>query len=1018
MSDEAVRVVVRCRPFIARQVRAREVSAVSISGEQTVVLTDPDQKNCDAEKYPFDIAFPMDANQQMIYDGTASPLVEAALEGYNGTMFAYGQTGSGKTFTMDGSTENPGVMRQAFIELFDRVESEMRASTDHTSVSFLVQAHYVQIYNEEVYDLLVPPTREGKKYLPTKLRIRQHQDYGFYIEGVSKRRITCAQEACQVLEDGTSARVTAATGMNDTSSRSHAVLTLTVERRVYRNGNHDDPVFSGGQLNFVDLAGSESLDRAKTEGQQQAETKMINLSLTTLNIVIQRLTNHSGLPVPFRQSKLTMILKESLGGTARCVMMACISPSSTDIEETRGTLKHASHAKKIKNKPKRNIDVRDGELEALEAELAELRLRLEGQATETKTQFVSERMRELTRCILVPKSVQRAANKWVSATIGLGAKKKKNEELFAMAAEGEMARVRAEKDIKRTEAELRQQAEEARKLETRLKKAESDANLSQGAAQRELSALRRELEDAKSSKAEIESELAQLEEDNRSVDEARWDLSERVKQLEAELQSKNAQIDALQRAVQVEKEGKAAAEQRLREAERKNQTQLNESKAEIRQMESKLSEQRRQLEGFAAQQRGTLEQQQHEMRMELEAQLERVQGELRESVMREEQGSLRMVEVQEEMVKHKESAAGQAFSSKIHQVMARKHKDKQDSLNSTTNDLRLAADQQQGKYDSLSSMHEALLSEKSELSARIDELQGELREAKSAHRDVLSAEAGTRSQLGHTEEQLKGAKQRISKLEQDIAKLESGHRVLDEDGWKLKEQLRTVESELNVNKDALSRTEHELQREQQGKASLESQLQDSERQAQAAASDAKQQLRELESKMNNQRRELEGFAAQQRANLEQQHDQVQAALEGDVSDLRARLQHSEQHAEEVADTLTITQAELKEFKGAAAGHSFASKINKAMSLHHKQAGEHLEQQAASLGSTAEQQQQQFESLTQAHEQLAVQHQQVQESLVQSEAARKAMETAHENEMLQLKDILNGLLRCSNVLSRE
>eukprot|EP00658_Telonema_sp_P-2_P044156 TRINITY_DN3200_c0_g5_i3.p1 TRINITY_DN3200_c0_g5~~TRINITY_DN3200_c0_g5_i3.p1 ORF type:complete len:525 (-),score=138.52 TRINITY_DN3200_c0_g5_i3:125-1699(-) len=408
------------------------------------------------EQFAFDTAFPMDTTQQQVYDATAADLVTGVLTGYNGTMFAYGQTGSGKTYTMN-NPHDRGVLQCSLSDLFERLRREVSTARPDSNTAYLVQAYYIQIYNEEVYDLLAPgpsspskspsvnklrkddrspPTSPGalskrslgknKTKPPSNpLRIREHKDYGFYVEGVTKRNITSPEEALHVLEQGTSGRMVAATAMNDESSRSHAVFTVTVERRT-SHGTQGGSLSIGGRLNFVDLAGSENLNRSMAEGSTQTETKMINLSLTTLNLAIKRLTDKSGMPVPFRDSKLTMVLKDSLGGTSRCVMLACISPSHKDAEETRSTLRHAASAKKIKNRPRQNIGLEGTELEALQEELAELRARYDQTSRGT---IMSQRMLELSSYLIVPKSVQRLARTWKSNTIGLRAKQKKAEEV-------------------------------------------------------------------------------------------------------------------------------------------------------------------------------------------------------------------------------------------------------------------------------------------------------------------------------------------------------------------------------------------------------------------------------------------------------------------------------------------------------------------------------------------------------------------------------------------------------------
>eukprot|EP00658_Telonema_sp_P-2_P043940 TRINITY_DN3180_c0_g1_i5.p1 TRINITY_DN3180_c0_g1~~TRINITY_DN3180_c0_g1_i5.p1 ORF type:complete len:670 (-),score=167.01 TRINITY_DN3180_c0_g1_i5:279-2288(-) len=398
-----------------------EAHAVNCTSD-TVGLQDENKHS-----FTFDRVLGPQSSQEETFRETAADLVSAAVEGYNGTMFAYGQTGSGKTFTMDGdSMEDPGVMRRAFFSVFDLIDKSESISLE---TEFMVTAQYVQIYNEEVYDLLSETATDPQR---KPLHIREHREHGFYVEGATRRAVKNPAACLSALQDGTKARVTGETRMNVASSRSHAVFTLTIEHSdVFVQG--DEPQYTVGVLNFVDLAGSENLGRSHADGIRRIETGFINKSLSSLNNVIRALVaisrgdKHAF--VPYRDSALTKILRESLGGNARTVMMANISPGEKDLEETRRTLFHANAAKEIKNQVKRNDNVKDTQIAAYVNEISRLRALLaaahvndDAQITESAKR--QRRVEEIAGFLLVPQSARKAARKWKSSSVGFAAKKK------------------------------------------------------------------------------------------------------------------------------------------------------------------------------------------------------------------------------------------------------------------------------------------------------------------------------------------------------------------------------------------------------------------------------------------------------------------------------------------------------------------------------------------------------------------------------------------------------------------
>eukprot|EP00768_Dysnectes_brevis_P006574 gnl/Dysnectes_brevis/5232_a7431_603.p1 GENE.gnl/Dysnectes_brevis/5232_a7431_603~~gnl/Dysnectes_brevis/5232_a7431_603.p1 ORF type:complete len:626 (-),score=229.63 gnl/Dysnectes_brevis/5232_a7431_603:147-1907(-) len=303
--------------------------------------------------FTFDSTYGPDSKQEEIFVEAVRPLIDAVVDGYNATIFAYGQTGSGKTFTMSGAPDNPGMIPHAFQHIFDHISRAGDAFT------YLVRASFLEIYNEEVRDLIT-----GTE----KLQLKQHPDRGIYVDGLSGHTVSNESEIHALMARGNDARVVAATKMNAHSSRSHSTFQVTVECSEIIGGKETIRV---GKLNLVDLAGSERQERTGATGQRLKEAAKINLSLTTLGQVISKLVKKST-HVPYRDSKLTRLLEDSLGGNAKTLMIANISPASSSCEESISTLKYADRAKQIKNKPKVNEDPKDAMLRQMREQIKAL----------------------------------------------------------------------------------------------------------------------------------------------------------------------------------------------------------------------------------------------------------------------------------------------------------------------------------------------------------------------------------------------------------------------------------------------------------------------------------------------------------------------------------------------------------------------------------------------------------------------------------------------------------------------
>jgi hypothetical protein len=380
---ESVRVVVRCRPFIKAE--AATARRAVITTESTVSIN---VKGANRD-FPFDMVFGEEASQQLVYKACAQPIVEQALLGFNATIFAYGQTGSGKSHTMMGVLNNPelyGIIPNAVEHIFQHIAQHQTAepqtpqtpsgsnnSVSSGGVQYLLMLSFLEIYNEKVHDLL----GAGSK---VSLDVREDTSHGFYVPNLSKHIVTERGELLELIEKGNSNRYVSATSQNDVSSRSHSMLILYLEKQMVKNSAEDDgnndsnTVLLASKLNLVDLAGSERLT-SDTKDKQGKETLAINLSLSTLANVINALTE-GALHIPYRNSKLTRLLKDSLGGNSFTLMCANINPADTNALETLSTLRYASRAKKIKNKPKVNEDPKDTILRGLYEEISQYKLML------------------------------------------------------------------------------------------------------------------------------------------------------------------------------------------------------------------------------------------------------------------------------------------------------------------------------------------------------------------------------------------------------------------------------------------------------------------------------------------------------------------------------------------------------------------------------------------------------------------------------------------------------------------
>ncbi|XP_063799915.1 kinesin-like protein KIF1B isoform X9 [Pseudophryne corroboree] len=355
MSGASVKVAVRVRPFNSREIGKDSKCIIQMQGNSTSILNPKNPKE-PAKTFSFDYSYwshtspddPSFASQNRVYNDIGKEMLEHAFEGYNVCIFAYGQTGAGKSYTMMGKQEETqaGIIPQLCEDLFEKINYN-----HNEDVSFSVEVSYMEIYCERVRDLLNPKNKGN-------LRVREHPLLGPYVEDLSKLAVTSYTDIADLMDAGNKARTVAATNMNETSSRSHAVFTIVfTQRRLDVETNLSTEKVS--KISLVDLAGSERADSTGAKGTRLKEGANINKSLTTLGKVISALAEVDNCPskskkkkktdfIPYRDSVLTWLLRENLGGNSRTAMVAALSPADINYDETLSTLRYADRAKQIK----------------------------------------------------------------------------------------------------------------------------------------------------------------------------------------------------------------------------------------------------------------------------------------------------------------------------------------------------------------------------------------------------------------------------------------------------------------------------------------------------------------------------------------------------------------------------------------------------------------------------------------------------------------------------------------------
>ncbi|XP_062531100.1 kinesin-like protein unc-104 isoform X6 [Bombyx mori] len=382
----SVKVAVRVRPFNSREIARECKCIIEMSGNTTVIVNPkaPPGSKEGAKSFNFDFSYwshnpndPQFSSQVMVYKDIGEEMLQHAFDGYNICIFAYGQTGAGKSYTMMGRGEDgqEGIIPQICKDLFRRIRQ-----TTSDDLKYSVEVSYMEIYCERVRDLLNPKNKGN-------LRVREHPALGPYVEDLSKLAVTSYQDIYDLIDEGNKARTVAATNMNETSSRSHAVFTIffTQQRHDVTTNLMSEKV---SKISLVDLAGSERADSTGAKGTRLKEGANINKSLTTLGKVISALAEIASKSkkskkadfIPYRDSVLTWLLRENLGGNSKTAMIAAISPADINFDETLSTLRYADRAKQIVCKAIVNEDANAKLIRELKEEILKLRelLKAEG----------------------------------------------------------------------------------------------------------------------------------------------------------------------------------------------------------------------------------------------------------------------------------------------------------------------------------------------------------------------------------------------------------------------------------------------------------------------------------------------------------------------------------------------------------------------------------------------------------------------------------------------------------------
>lgn len=515
-----IRVAVRIRPFNSRELAEKTASgethgtAFEVWGTTSVVVREQENNIYQSEytrggrTFNYDQVFnavsdqpsakSSQASQEDIFEAIGTPILENALDAYNGCLLAYGQTGSGKSHSVLGDPTNEtdkGLLPRACERLFgmvDRRRAEEEAAGRTLQAAIL--ASYMEIYQEKLFDLLVNTRND--------LQVRMHKDLGAHVPGLTQTPVSNIQDVQELLDFGAKNRAVGATSMNATSSRSHAVFTVDLRITITMPGGVKD---LQSKINFVDLAGSEKQKKTGASGERFQEGVAINMSLSALSRVIQALSGAAGKSVPpFRESKLTILLKDALSGNSRTVLLACISPSTFNVEESISTLEFASRCKMIKTNAKKNEQDKQELIESLTAEKDAIASQLEMESQ--RRQLLQE---ELQREVEISKKNQDLVESLSKEKMEIDRELKELEKEATQSKQEQMFSKTKEEDLQKAEEELslRKKQQEQLQLENERVRQEDESK------SQELLRLQEEREELRSGQRLKEEEMQRLRQD-------------------------------------------------------------------------------------------------------------------------------------------------------------------------------------------------------------------------------------------------------------------------------------------------------------------------------------------------------------------------------------------------------------------------------------------------------------------------------------------------------------------------
>ncbi|XP_011370350.1 kinesin-like protein KIF27 isoform X1 [Pteropus vampyrus] len=380
MEEIPVKVAVRIRPLLCKEVLHNHQVCVRVIPNTQQIIIGRDRI------FTFDFVFGKNSTQDEVYNMCIKPLVLSLIEGYNATVFAYGQTGSGKTYTIGGghvasvAEGQKGIIPRAIQEIFQNI-------SENLSIDFTIKVSYIEVYKEDLRDLLELETSMKD------LHIREDEKGNTVIVGAKECQVESADEVMSFLEMGNAARHTGTTQMNEHSSRSHAIFTISICQVEKNTETVEDGSWCShrrivSKFHFVDLAGSERVTKTGNTGERFKESIQINSGLLALGNVISALGDprRKSSHIPYRDAKITRLLKDSLGGSAKTVMITCVSPSSSDFDESLNSLKYANRARNIRNKPTLNFSPESDRMDEMEFEIKLLREALQSQQASSISQ--------------------------------------------------------------------------------------------------------------------------------------------------------------------------------------------------------------------------------------------------------------------------------------------------------------------------------------------------------------------------------------------------------------------------------------------------------------------------------------------------------------------------------------------------------------------------------------------------------------------------------------------------------